>query len=76
MMGNDPNGVRVYIDTTLFLYPVIGSLSLVLKSVIVVMVELHLSKRSFLAHCSGLLHLQVEPLMPGTDFIEANLPAK
>ena len=39
LVGNDPNGVYVYIDTTLFLYSVIGSLLSVLKSVIVFRLE-------------------------------------
>lgn len=41
LMGNDPNGVRVYINTNLFLVSIIASLSSILKTVILVATELH-----------------------------------
>lgn len=41
LMGNDPNGVRVYINTNLFLISMVASLSSILKTVILVAVELH-----------------------------------
>ena len=40
-MGNDPNGVHVYIDTKLFLFSMIGSLCSVLKTVALITIELH-----------------------------------
>ena len=41
LMGNDPNGVRVYIDTSLFLVSMTGSLFSVLKTIALVAIELH-----------------------------------
>lgn len=41
LMGNDPNGVHVYIDTKLFLVSVIGSLFSILKTVACMTIELH-----------------------------------
>lgn len=41
LMGNDPNGVHVYINTNLFLVSVIGSLFSIFKTVALVAVELH-----------------------------------
>lgn len=41
LMGNDPHGVHVYIDTNLFLISVIGSLFSVLKTMALIAVELH-----------------------------------
>ena len=40
LMGNDPNGIHVYIDTNLFLVSMIGSLLLVLNTVALIMIEL------------------------------------
>ena len=41
LMGNDPNGVHVYIDTSLFLVSMTGLLSSVLKTVALIVIELH-----------------------------------
>lgn len=41
IMGNDPNGVHVYIDTTLFMASVFGSLVSVLKTFALLQIELH-----------------------------------
>ncbi|KAL3145780.1 hypothetical protein ABBQ38_015158 [Trebouxia sp. C0009 RCD-2024] len=41
LMGNDPNGVHVYINTTLFFYSVAGSAVSVLKTVVLMVVELY-----------------------------------
>lgn len=41
LMGNDPNGVHVYIDTTLFLFSITASLSSILKSIAVLMIEVY-----------------------------------
>ena len=41
LMGNDPNGIHVFIDTNLFLVSMIGSLFSVLKTVALIAVELH-----------------------------------
>ena len=40
-MGNDPNGVHVYINTNLFLVSMIASLFSILKTVALVAIELH-----------------------------------
>ena len=41
LMGNDPNGIHVYIDTNLYLISVVGSLFSILKTVAVIAIELH-----------------------------------
>ena len=41
LMGNDPNGVHVYINTNLFLVSMIGSLFSILKTIALVASELH-----------------------------------
>lgn len=57
MMGNDPRGVHVYINTTLFLYSVVGSLFSVLKSVIILLVERHKYECKFVTYCTTMLKL-------------------
>ncbi|DBA75623.1 TPA: hypothetical protein ACH3X2_009061 [Trebouxia sp. C0005] len=42
--GNSPNGIRVYIDTTLFWYSVVGSLLSLLKTVAVTLIEVQQSQ--------------------------------
>ncbi|KAL3161106.1 hypothetical protein ABBQ38_009487 [Trebouxia sp. C0009 RCD-2024] len=41
LMGNDPNGIHVYINTTLFFYSVAGSALSVLKTALLMIIELH-----------------------------------
>lgn len=41
LMGNDPNGIHVYINTTLFFYSVAGSATSVLKTVLLLIIELY-----------------------------------
>lgn len=41
IMGNNPDGVRVYIDTNLYVYSVVGSLVSVLKTVALIIYEVH-----------------------------------
>ena len=41
LMGNDPNGIHVYIDTSLFLFAMVGSLFSVFKTVVLIVIELH-----------------------------------
>ncbi|KAL3158542.1 hypothetical protein ABBQ38_010763 [Trebouxia sp. C0009 RCD-2024] len=41
LMGNDPNGIHVYINTTLFLFSVTGSALSFLKTVLLMIIELH-----------------------------------
>lgn len=57
MMGNDPRGVHVYINTTLFLYSVVGSLFSVLKSVIILLLERHKYTCRFVTYCATMLKL-------------------
>ncbi|KAL3136330.1 hypothetical protein ABBQ38_005594 [Trebouxia sp. C0009 RCD-2024] len=40
LMGNDPNGIHVYINTTLFFYSVAGSALSVLKTALLMIIEL------------------------------------
>ena len=46
LMGNDPNGTRIYINTRLFLVSMIGSLFSVLTTVVFVTIELYQYGRS------------------------------
>ncbi len=57
IMGNDPNGVRVYIDTILCLFSVVGSLSSVLSTVALVMIEVHESQCGVFTYIKNLLEL-------------------
>ena len=41
LMGNDPNGVLVFIDTNLFVFSMLGSLTSVFKTVVLIAIELH-----------------------------------
>ena len=58
LVGNDPNGVHVYIDTTLFLFSITGSLLSVLKSTAVVMVEVIQYKCTVIAYCIKLMKFE------------------
>ena len=58
IMGNDPHGVHVYIDTRLYLASVVGSLSSVLKSVVVFITEQSQYNHGFLAYVSALLRFE------------------
>ncbi len=56
--GNNPGGIHVYIDTTLFLFSVIRSFSSILKSVAVIILEPDQNNCSFVAYCSRLAKLE------------------
>lgn len=56
--GNDPGGIHVYIDTTLFLLSIIGSFSSILKSVAVIVLEPYQNNCSFMAYCSRLVKFE------------------
>ena len=60
LMGNDPNGVHVYIDTTLFLFSMSGSLLSILKSIPLVMLEHRYFKCSVKAYF--IRSMRLEPL--------------
>ena len=55
LMGNDPNGIQVYINTRLFLFSMAGSLLSVLKSAAVLVVEPHHYHYSFKVYCRKLV---------------------
>ena len=57
-MGNDPNGVHVYIDTTLFLFSMTGSLFSVLKSAAVLAFEPHYYSYTFKEYCVKLMRFE------------------
>ena len=65
IMGNNPSGIHQYIDTTLFLYSVVGSLLSILKTVIVMMVEFHYLTCRFPEYFVKLICL--EPLKSSED---------
>ena len=58
LMGNDPNGVHVYIDTTLYLFSMTGSLASLLKTIAVFRVERHLYNCSLAAYFAKLLKFE------------------
>lgn len=66
MMGNDPHGVHVYIDTRLFLSSAVGSLASVLKSFTVVTSELQRHEYGLVAYCVRLF--QLRPLKKYQEF--------
>lgn len=79
MMGNDPNGVHVYIDTGLYLFSVTSSLLSVLKSVAFVMFEHHTYSCRFVDYCATLLRLEsleVYKELRGTNLTRADLVSK
>ena len=57
VMGNDPGGTHVYINTTLFLYSVIGSFVSLLKTVALVMIEVHNFECGFISYVRHMLRL-------------------
>lgn len=56
MMGNDPNGIHVYINTALYVYSVVGSLASVLKTVAFMIIEVHQSKCGFWGYLQQLAY--------------------
>lgn len=58
LMGNDPKGVHVYIDTTLFLFSMTGSLFSVLKSAAVLATEPHYYSYTFKGYCLKLVRFE------------------
>lgn len=70
LMGNDPNGVHVYIDTTLFLFSMTGSLASVLKTIAVFSIERHVYNCSLAAYFAQLL--KFESVEDHQDFAQDN----
>ena len=66
LMGNDPNGVGVYIDTNLFLVSMVGSLFSILKTVALIAIEIHQYEYSLLGYCLKLVKFQTFHSMPWT----------
>ena len=64
LMGNDPNGIRVYIDTNVFLFSMVGSLFAILKSVALIAVEVHEFKCSLLGYCLKLVKFETFHSVP------------
>ena len=58
LMGNDPNGIHVYIDTNLFLLSMIGSLVSVLKTVALIAIELDQYGCNLLGYGVKLVHFE------------------
>ncbi|KAL3145938.1 hypothetical protein ABBQ38_015298 [Trebouxia sp. C0009 RCD-2024] len=55
LMGNDPNGIHVYINTTLFCYSVAGSALSVLKTVLLMITELYQFRCSLVTYFRKLM---------------------
>lgn len=66
LMGNDPNGVLVYINTNLFVFSMLGSLFAIFKTVVLIAIELHQysSYCSVLGYCIRLLKFETFPILP------------
>jgi len=58
IMGNNPNGTHVYIDTTLYLFSVIGSLLSVLNTIGIAMIEVNEFKCGVIMYIKTLLRLE------------------
>lgn len=56
LMGKDPNGIHVYINTTLYVYSVVGFLASVLKTVAFMIIEVHQSKCGFWVYLKQLVY--------------------
>ena len=66
LMGNDPSGVHVYIDTPLFLISISASLCSVFKTIALVAVELHQYGCSLLAYVLTSIKFEPFPGLPWT----------
>ena len=66
LMGNDPNGVGVYIDTNLFLVSMVGSLFSILKTVALIAIEVHQYECSLLSYCLKLVKFKTFHSIPWT----------
>ena len=67
LMGNDPNGVHVYIDTPLFLISMSASLFSVFKTIALIAIELHQYGCSLLAYVLALIRFEPFPSLPWTS---------
>ena len=64
LMGNDPNGIHVYIDTKLYFFAMAASLFSMLKTVILVFIELHQYNCNALGYCIRLVKFETFPSLP------------
>ena len=64
LMGNDPNGIHVYIDTNLYLVSMVGSLFSIFKSVALVAIEVHQYGCSLLGYCVKLANFETFHSVP------------
>ena len=64
LMGNDPNGVQVYIDTNLFLVSMVGSLFSILKTVALIAIEVHQYQCSLLEYFIKLVKFETFHSVP------------
>ena len=64
LMGNDPNGVLIYINTNLFLFSMIGSLFSMLKTIALIVIELHQYNCSFMDYSLRLHKFETFPSVP------------
>ena len=67
LMGNDPNGIHVYVDTNLYLVSMIGSVFSILKSVALIAIEVHQYKCSLLGYCLKLVKFKTFHSVPWTS---------
>lgn len=70
LMGNDPHGVHVDIDTTLFLLSMVGSVVSMLKTIAVFCIEQHAYSCGAKRYLFQLLKL--EPLDNFTQFVQSS----
>ena len=74
LMGNDPNGVHVYIDTSLFLVSIIASLSALLKTVALIAIELNQYGCNLLGYGSALIKFESFHCLPWAPISVQNRP--
>ena len=64
LMGNDPNGIHVYIDTNLYLVSMVGSLFSIFKSVALIAIEVHQYGCGLLVYCLKLVNFETFHSVP------------
>ena len=64
LMGNDPNGIHVYIDTNLYLVSMVGSLFSIFKSVALIAIEVHQCGCSLLGYFLKLVNFETFNSVP------------
>ena len=64
LMGNDPNGILIYKNTNLFLVSISGSLTSMLKTVALIVIELHRYNCTVSSYCLRLVKFDTFPSLP------------